>query len=162
MANTTEDFTKLVKSCMQKLAGAGKKCSVKALKDDSMNAHLKTFSTVSGKKKKGPGINMKIKYECPSCKKEWTSGCGNTQWYYKLETQKGPNGDGVTGYTLHFKVHSYYQKCEKCNVAGRLEPYEDESERLSKIFVNGLAKELGMEPPFTFKGQRGGNPRRSH
>ena len=69
---------------------------------------------------------MKIKYECPRCKNEWTSGYGNTQWYFKLEKRCKPTG-GIIGYALYFKVHTYYQKCERCDVAGRLEPYDDEN-----------------------------------
>ena len=84
---------------------------------------------------------MKIKFECPNCKRSWSSLYGNTQWYYKLDVQRDSSYH-VTGCTLYFKVHTYTQKCEKCDGQGKIDPYDDEYERLAKTLCNSLAPKL--------------------
>ena len=104
---------------------------------------------------------MKIRFDCPKCHKTWSSECGNTQWFYKLVEKQNATGR-ITGCALFFKVHTYGQKCERCNSWGKLDPYDDEYERLAKVFVNHLAKQMGKTPPFPEGTQRKSNMRRKH
>ena len=106
---------------------------------------------------------MKIRFECTRCSREWSSAYGNTQWYYKLDVRRGPRG-GISSCTLSFKVHTYYQKCERCNAAGKINPYDDEYDRLAKVFCNGLANDMGLPPRFTNTGNQRPSPnmKRAH
>ena len=103
---------------------------------------------------------MKIKLKCIECKKTWASVYGNTQWYYKIQTSKETGKS-----TIYFKVHTYAQQCEKCEQNGKIDPYEDEFKRLSEIFSDGIAKELGKKEKFGTSGKEqrpSPNMRRGH
>ena len=104
---------------------------------------------------------MKIKFDCPKCHREWTSAYGNTQWFYKLDEKTKETG-GFLGCALFFKVHTYGQRCEKCNSWGQLNPYDDEYDRLAKVFVNHLAKQMNRNEPFPEKAQKRSNMKRKH
>ena len=148
MVNTTEDFVQHVRNNLRETVGYGKSVNVTPLHDDRMNSQLETFKGKNGK----PGINMKTKFECTTCHREWSSMYGNTQWYYKLEILR--SGEKITGCKLFFKVHTYTQKCERCNGQGKINAYDDEDERLSQILCNKLAVQMGLPEKFKIKAQR--------
>ena len=87
---------------MRTTVGQSRTCAVRALVGNEMVNELKTFKNKKGK----PGMPMKIRFDCPTCGRSWSSGFGNTQWYYKLDVRKSQTG-GLLGCTLKFKVHTY-------------------------------------------------------
>ena len=154
MANTTADFIKYVEENLQYTAGASKSIKVSPQFGDGMNDQLKTFKN---------GMNMKIRFECTGigCGRDWTSACGITQWYYCLKPIRNQRGS-ILGYQLFFKVHAYTQKCERCEGQGKIDPYDDEYDRLSKRLCNHLAKEMNCKPKFKEAEPRKSNMRRPH
>ena len=102
MANTSADFSRLVREYLRTTVGGNVPCTVRTLDHDRMNDQLATFKVGNRK-----GINMKIRFECTRCSREWSSAYGNTQWYYKLDVRRGQRG-GISSCTLSFKVHTYY------------------------------------------------------
>ena len=158
MVNTTTDFADLVKDSLRETLGGSKKVSVHPLMHDRMNDQLQTFKSKNGKN----GMNMKIKFECARCSRTWSSSYGNTQWYYKLDVHRDSAGQ-VLGCSLYFKVHTYTQKCERCDGNGKIEPYDDEYERLAKTLCNALAGRLDRTPIYKLGTQRPSpNMRRGH
>ena len=152
MVNESQSFTRLLKDNMRLTLGPDKDVKIVALFDNRMNDSLDGSCT----------IKQKIKFECPTCKKEWSSACGVTQWFYKLQILKDRRGS-VLGCTLFFKVHAYTQKCLRCHVSGKIEPYDDEYERLSKVMCNTLAKKMCVPEKFPKPGdQRKSNMRKPH
>ena len=104
---------------------------------------------------------MKIRFECPNCHRSWSSANGVTMWFYKLDVHKDRAGK-VLGCSLYYKVHTYTQKCERCDGNGKIDPYDDEYGRLAKMLCNALASKLDLDPPFKIGNPRKSNMRRPH
>ena len=104
MVNTSDDFSVFVKDSLKEMLGPKKRVQVHTVKHDRMNDRLNLSKT----------IGMKTRFECTRCFRSWSSACGVTQWYYKLDVHRSRAGH-ILGCSLYYKVFSYTQKCERCD-----------------------------------------------
>ena len=87
-------------------------------------------------------LSMKLRCECPGCKRQWTSHFGTSIWYYYFTPKNN----------LKLKVHVFSQKCEKCGQVGDVKDYEYENDRLAEYFVNDvLIDHFDKDPYFEEK-----------
>ena len=71
-------------------------------------------------------IEIKARFRCTHCKKDWTSANGTVLTTYCYNKR-----DAV----VEVRAHAYRQKCKKCRTMGQIRPYLDDYGRMAGKFL---------------------------